>query len=159
MGIKLSFSYMARSNMWWQLRRTMSLDKAIWTGTWNIQGWLQTSWFCLNPMRCLCWGCQWDLEMGETWCWDCWAEPDSCSDSTCVQSCACVTSLSLDIMVGNIWLYLKPRWTFFQVTTWIYHLSQGNKQNKPHSLYSCPLQLSLEAKAVYKAKHFFSKCS
>lgn len=133
----------------------MSLDKAIWTGTRNIQGWLQPSWFCLNFMRCLCWGCQWDLKMGERWCWDCWAQSDLCADSTCVQSRACVTGLSLDITVGDNWMYPKPRWTFFQVTTWIYHLSQGNKQTKKPTLFAAVLCSCLWKEELCKKQSIF----
>lgn len=152
--IKPSFSHIARSNIWWQLWRTMSLDKAIWTGTWNIQGWLQPSWFRLNPMRCLCWGCQWDLEMGENWCWDCLARSDLCSDSTCVQSCACITGLSLDITVGDNWLYLKPRWTFFKLphesTIW------ARETNKKHpTLFAAVLCSCLWKEELCKKQNIF----
>lgn len=62
---------------------------------------------------CLCWRCQWNLGMGERWCWGCWHS--LIYVQTYVQSCACVTGLSLALhkTVGDNWMYPKPKWPFF----------------------------------------------
>lgn len=109
---------------------------------------------------CLCWRCQWNLGMGERWCWGCWHS--LIYVQTYVQSCACVTGLSLALhkTVGDNWTYPKPKWPFFQVTTWIYGLSQGNKQTTTTNagLCSCLLQLSLEGRAKQNAKQMQMQC-
>lgn len=108
---------------------------------------------------CLCWGCQWNLGMGERWCWGCWHS--LIYVQTYVQSSAYVTGLSLALhkTVGDNWMYPKPKRHFFSsyhMNLWLEPGKQANNNKKCWSLCSCLLQLSLEGRAMKNAKHFLS---